>query len=186
MNIILMERYTGKLVRAFLLAILTIFTILAVVNFAILCTDETEYDSIHCMFNEESWQKNNAFNIIAGILTASAAILAITFIITEVIISNISRNYSSHILDNFLKQLTTHSVFYAWIIMATLSAMALFFIDVLDITTLFIVMILLVDGFVLSLALFVKHYHIMIQVVNPFTTIDLLGDREINYLRGVE
>jgi len=126
----------------------------------------------------------NLYTVIAGILTASAAILAITFIITEVVITNISKNYSTHVLDRYLKQATSHGVFYAWILLATFSAIFLFALDISNSVTGFMMALILVDGFIFSLILFVEHYHKMIQVVNPFTLIDVMGDEGIENIEN--
>ena len=174
----------SKFLRSFLITVLTIFTILMIVGFSITCERLNDERYSHCAYDETSWSIQNLYNVIGGILTASAAILAITFIITEVVITNISKRYSPRVLDRYLKQRTSHAVFYAWILMATFSALFLFSLDIATPLSGFIMTLILVNGFVVSLILFVEHYHKMIKVVNPFTLIDIMGNEGIENIRN--
>ncbi|MGY5148620.1 MAG: hypothetical protein ACW9W3_00985 [Candidatus Nitrosopumilus sp. bin_68KS] len=160
-------------------------TIFVIVNFGIEC-QEIPDGSQRCFFNEQKWENNDFFNVIATILTASGAILAISFFITQMVISNIGQNYSINALDSYLKKKHPHYVFSAWIIIVAFSSLSLFVLNFVPIYTSFIISLVIINGFSISLILFVRQYHDMMKLVNPYDFMDDIMETVFEHIRNVE
>lgn len=174
-----------KITVAILLMMILITTGFIFINYAIECP-ENEQTKQTCFFNEQKWEKNDYFTLISAILTASGAILAISFFITQMVISNISQNYSINALDRYLKTKHPHYVFSAWIILVAFSAIALFMLNFIPVFSSFIISLIIINGFIISLILFMRQYHDMMKLVNPYDFIDDIKYTTLDYIRNLE
>ena len=71
-------------------------------------------------FYPESFDVQGAYALLAGILSASAAVLAISFALNQIVLSNISQRYSSRLIEWYTGQPT--DVFTAFVLMVAASA----------------------------------------------------------------
>jgi len=170
---------------AVLLMMILITTGFTLINYGIECK-ENEQNKKTCFFNEPKWKENDYFTLTSAILTASGAILAISFFITQMVISNIGQNYSINALDTYLKTKHPHYVFSAWIILVAFSAVTLFILNFISIFSSFIISLIIINGFMISLILFVKQYQNMMKLVNPYDFVDDIKYTILEYIRNLK
>lgn len=164
---------------------ITITTGFTSINYAIEC-HENEQNKQTCFFNEQKWEKNDYFTLVSAILTASGAILAISFLITQLVISNISQNYSINALDRYLKMKHPHYVFSGWIMLVAFSAVTLFILNFISIFSSFIISLIIINGFIISLMLLGKQYQDMMKLVNPYDFVDDIKHTTLEYIRNLK
>lgn len=125
--------------------------------------------------NKESWKQLESNNLLLGILTASAAIVAISFTIIQMLTTDLEGKYGSY-AKSFLI-IKPNIPFLSLILVMAGSSMMLFILHSLDpVVSLFLILALL-EGFIFSLILYVQNYYDLFRLNNPFAIIDEIRNR---------
>ena len=119
----------------------------------------------------------DTLSIKIGILTASASILAIAFVVTQIIISHASEKYSPFVIDLYWKDWYTKIAFISLIIITAVCAIfAGIQYTTESIPIDFLIVISIIGGFLISLTFFTWHFYQLFKIVNP---ISLIGQLKI-------
>lgn len=133
------------------------------------------------IFNSTAWEKSDSVSLATGILAAAATILTISFVITQWMISEIAKNYNAVVLDSYIKKKVTQFSFYGFVLVTIGSSVLLLLSGTLDLLKQFILSLVMIDGFMISMILFVLHYFNVFRMINPLYTIDLIGETLHDY-----
>ena len=113
----------------------------------------------------ESFDAQGASALLAGMLSASAAILAISFTLNYVVLSNVSQRYSSRLVESYTEQLA--GVFAAFVSMVAFSAALLLALGLLPAWFAAPAVLALTVWFFAALWLFARGFIHMMRVVSP-------------------
>lgn len=121
------------------------------------------------VFDTESFGAQDTSTLLVGILTASAAILAISFTVNQVVLSSISQKYSSRLVESYAKR---HPVsFVAFVLTVAGSAVLLLARDSLYAWTTAFAWAL-TAFFLVALLFFAREFMHMMRVVSPYNFIE--------------
>ena len=137
-----------------------------------------------CLFSEQNLEENNLTIFLTSILTASSAILAISFFITQTTISNLWQNYSVGALKEFLQTKHIYQIFFVWIILVVFASVITLLLNFITIFWSFVASIFIMDVFIFSLLLFTKQYYNMISISNPYNFIDTIKASILEHIRN--
>jgi len=140
------------------------------------------------LLNNHSISFNN-FNklpitaILSTIAGALAAILAIVFAISQIIISNLSERYSPYILEKYEKDpRTTRTLFF--FVTVIVSSISLLFVNAyLRPVISFAFLSLLLFLFVYSFHLFIKYFCFLFEIINPLKFASILEKKTLEQIR---
>ena len=116
-------------------------------------------------FYPESFDAQGASALLAGILSASAAVLAISFALNQIVLSNISQRYSSRLVEWYTGQPT--DVFTAFVLMVAASAALLLALNSLPAWLAAPAVLALTLGLFAALWLFARGFMHMMRVISP-------------------
>lgn len=122
--------------------------------------------------------------ILSTIAGALAAILAIVFAISQIIISNLSERYSPYILERYKNDPKTMRTLFGFVTVITLSILLLFVNAFLPPTILFLLLSALLFGFVYSFSLFIKYFQFMFEIINPLEFASILEKESIEQIKN--
>ncbi len=145
-------------------------------------TDENPFSN--AKFNNELWVKTDFSGILLGILAAAAAIVAVAFTVTQLLMENVSQKYTPKIHEFLLEYVNPNRPFFILITVIGICARLVLFIDLLEPAIFLLVISLLVDTFLVGLLLFTQNYYDLFKVINPLSLIDLMSDKVIKNLEG--
>ena len=115
---------------------------------------------------------------------ALAAILAIVFAISQIIISNLSERYSPYILERYKNDPKTIRTLFGFVTVITLSILLLFVNAFLPPTISFLLLSVLLFGFVYSFSLFIKYFQFMFEIINPLEFAAILEKETIEQIKN--
>ena len=113
----------------------------------------------------ESFDAQGASALLAGVLSASAAILAISFTLNYVVLSNISQRYSSRLVESYTGQLA--GVFVAFVSMVAFSAALLLALNLLPAWLAASAVLVLTVYLFVALWFFARGFIHMMRVISP-------------------
>jgi len=116
-------------------------------------------------FYPESFDTQDASALLAGILSASAAVLAISFALNQIVLSNISQRYSSRLIEWYTGQPT--DVFTAFVLMVAASAALLLALNSLPAWLASAAVLALTLGLFAALWIFARGFMHMMRVISP-------------------
>ena len=121
-------------------------------------------------FNPESSEGQDASDLLVGILSASAAILAISFTLNQVILSNVSQRYSSRIVESHAEAPT--KAFGAFVFMVLGSAALLLVHDYLPAWSAAGTVLIPTLGLFVALWFFTRGFIHMKRIMSPHSFIE--------------
>ena len=132
------------------------------------------------MFDSDAFGAQDTSALLVGVLTASAAILAISFTINQVVVSGISQKYSSKLVEPHAKK---HAVsFAAFVLMVSGSAALLLAHGSLYPWIAAHLVLALTAGFFAALLLFAREFMRMARIASPY---NFIKDAQEQILAGV-
>lgn len=134
-------------------------------------------------FNVDLFNKLPITAILSTIAGALAAILAIVFAISQIIISNLLERYSPYILKRYKNDSKTMRTLFGFVMVITFSVLLLFVNAFLPPTISFMLLSALLFGFVVSFYLFIKYFHFMFEIINPLEFASILEKKPLNTLK---
>lgn len=138
------------------------------------------------IFNESLWDKVDQHDVILGIITTSAAIVAIGFSINHITYSKIFDKYASPSFQEFFDSQQLFDSYLALILIIVFSTILLLAIYVLAPTLEFLFLLILVNGFIYSLGLFYEAFHKTFVLLNKFEIIKFVTNTVITRLENLE
>ena len=135
-------------------------------------------------FNIDLFNKLPITAILSTIAGALAAILAIVFAISQIIISNLSERYSPYILERYKNDPKTIRTLFGFVTVITLSILLLFVNAFLPPAISFILLSTLLFGLVYSFSLFIKYFHFMFEIINPLEFASILEKETIEHIKN--
>jgi len=136
---------------------------------------------VSVLINQNIWDKFDSKDLLLGILTASAAILAISFTIIQLLVSNFDEKYGGY-AKSFLN-VKPNTPFLAMILVITSSSIMLFTQSLNELLAL-ILTLAVMEGFIFSLILYARNYYDLFRLMNPLSFIDEIGDTVTQNMRG--
>ena len=121
-------------------------------------------------FDSDAFEAHDTATLLVGILTASAAILAIWFTLNQMVLSNMAQKYSSKLVESYTKK--PSSVFMGFVLIVAGSASLLFGHSSLPAWFAAYAVLVLTAGFVAILWFFVREFMYMKLVVSPYNFIN--------------
>ncbi|MDY6932485.1 MAG: hypothetical protein SVJ22_11300, partial [Halobacteriota archaeon] len=115
-----------------------------------------------------------------------AAILAITFAISQIIISNLSERYSPYILETYKNDPKTKMVLFGFIIVILASVSLLIINTQISKYYSFLFLLVIFCGFVYSLIIFVDYFNFMFEIINPLEFASILKEVTIQHIEDQE
>ena len=135
------------------------------------------------VFDTESFGAQDTSTLLAGILTASAAILAISFTVNQVVLSSISQKYSSRLVESYAKR--HPASFVAFVLTVAGSAVLLLANDSLYAWTTAFAWALTVF-FLVALLFFAREFRHMMRVVSPYNFIEDAREKVLASMKEVK
>lgn len=154
---------------------LTLFAIYFILDCSLVVqTNETEQTKL--VINENFLQNLNFTQILIGISTALAAILAIVFAFSQVILSNISDKYTPYILGKYKEDKMTYLTFLIFITTIVIAIFSSIF--VVDISSVWKLGILLLIATMFGSCFFslASYFDYMFDIINPLKFIEKLKE----------
>ncbi|RJS84991.1 MFS transporter [Methanophagales archaeon] len=136
------------------------------------------------LFNIDLFNKLPITAILSTIAGALAAILAIVFAISQIIISNLSERYSPYILERYKNDPKTMRTLFGFVTVITLSILLLFINAFLPPTISFMLLSALLFGFVYSFSSFIKYFYFMFEIINPLEFASILEKETIEHIKN--
>ena len=133
-------------------------------------------------FYPESFDVQGAYALLAGILSASAAVLAISFALNQIVLSNISQRYSSRLVEWYTGQPT--DVFTAFVLMVAASAALLLALNSLPAWLAAPAVLFLTVHLFASLWLFARGFIRMMRVISPYNFIKYTQEKILAEMVG--
>lgn len=173
--------------------ILSIFLLMvAAVIFGVMALLDVQYstnpsflvNNYSISFNIGLFNKLPITAILSTIAGALAAILAIVFAISQIIISNLSERYSPYILERYKNDPKTMRTLFGFVTAITLSILLLFVNAFLPPTISFMLLSALLFGFVYSFSLFIKYFQFMFEIINPLEFASILEKETIEQIKN--
>ena len=130
----------------------------------------------------ESFDAQGASALLAGMLSASAAILAISFTLNYVVLSNVSQRYSSRLVGSYTGRLA--GVFVAFVSMVAFSAALLLAINLLPAWLAASAVLAIAVCFFAAVWLFARGFIHMMRVVSPHNFIKDAQDKIVADMVG--
>lgn len=121
-------------------------------------------------FDSGSFEAQDTPVLLAGMLAGSAAILAISFTLNQVVLSNISQRYSSKLVESYTKNPAI--AFVAFVMMVAGSAALLLAYNSLPPWLAACFVLALTSGFFVALWFFAKEFMRMMLVMSPYGFIE--------------
>ena len=133
-------------------------------------TTSTDDDRVYIktVFDEKLFKKSHFDSVLMGILTASAAIVAISFTITQIIISNISQKYSPKILEIYIQKSSPYVAFVTLILTTSGAASLLFLYHIIMPQLVAVFTPVLMVIFLISLYLFTNNLKLIFHIISPY------------------
>lgn len=138
------------------------------------------------IFNESLWNKVDQHDVILGIITTTAAIVAIGFSINHITYSKIFDNFSSRSFQEFFDSQHLFDSYLALILIIVFSIILLVVVNVIPSTLGFLFLTILVIGFIYSLALFYEAFHKTFRLLNKFEVIEEVTNRIIVRMESLD
>ncbi len=140
--------------------------------------------SYDIIFNYELWKNSDFKTFLIGILSSSAAIVAIAFTITQIIVSNVSQKYSPKILDVYFKKANPMSSFVALILTVAGAATLLSIYNSVAPQLIVIFSTVIISGFLISLILFTVNFKMIFRVISPYYFMEDIKDLIMENITG--
>ena len=166
-----------------LIAIIVLFSLMALLNIQSSTNPSFVLNNYNISFNDELFNKLPITAILSTIAGALAAILAIVFAISQIIISNLSERYSPYILERYKNDPKTMRTLFGFVTVITLSILLLFVNTFLTPAISFMLLSTLLFGFVYSFSLFIKYFQFMFEIINPLEFASILEKETIEYVK---
>jgi hypothetical protein len=135
-------------------------------------------------FNIDLFNKLPITAILSTIAGALAAILAIVFAISQIIISNLSERYSPYILERYKNDPKTMRTLFGFVTVITSSISLLLVNAFLPPTISFMLLSVLLFGFVYSFSLFIKYFYFMFEIINPLKFTSILEKKTVEQIKN--
>ncbi len=121
-------------------------------------------------FDSESFEAQDASALLAGTLAASAAILAISFTVNQVVLSSVSQRYSSRLVESYAKK---PAVSFAAFVLTVAGSAALLLVHNSPHAWIGAYFVwALAAGFFTALCFFALEFTRMVRVVSPYSFIE--------------
>ena len=127
---------------------------------------ESDEEQTYVTFDSESFEAQDTSTLLAGILTASAAILAIWFTLNQIVLSNIYQRYGSKLVESYAGVPT--GVFMVFVLMVPGSAALLFAYNSLPGWIAASAVFVLTAGLFATLWFFAQGFMRMMLVMSPY------------------
>ena len=151
-----------------------IFDLMALLNVQYSTNPSFFLNNYSISFNIDFFNKLPITAILSTIAGALAAILAIVFAISQIIISNLSERYSPYIFERYKNDPKTIRTLFGFITVITLSILLLFVNAFLPPTVSFMLLSALLLGLVYSFSLFINYFNFMFEIINPLEFASIL------------
>ena len=151
-----------------------IFDLMALFNVQYSTNPSFFLNNYSISFNIDFFNKLPITAILSTIAGALAAILAIVFAISQIIISNLSERYSPYIFKRYKNDPKTIRTLFGFITVITLSILLLFVNAFLPPTVSFMLLSALLFGLVYSFSLFINYFNFMFEIINPLEFASIL------------
>jgi len=176
---VMSDDYNIKYVKIIVYTLMTISAILA--NFTFLTYETVNLENGSeleiIVFNEQSWNLVDSSAILVGIISASAAIVAIGFSINHLTVTKLFESYASKQFGIYFKK---QKIFHVFIILIMIiiggSILLLFNESIKPPLWSYFFITSLVIGFIFSLGLFFESFYSTFRLINKFDIIDDLKE----------
>jgi len=167
-------------------AVFTIQSFIGIKTEQVITTDDSSDIKTTLYFDAEKWKQFDQSSLLMGILTASAAIAAIAFTITQMLISHISEKYSPYVLDVYVKRTNSNVPFLILIFVITSSTILLLISDLIMDSFSLMLILATVEFFIYSLISFVKNFFNVFRAINPLEFMNDMAQIVVENMTGAE
>lgn len=129
-----------------------------------------DYHAYTLSFDSEAFEAQDTTALLTGMFAASAAILAVSFTLNQIVLSNISQRYSSRLVDSYAGK--PSKIFAAFVLMVAGSAGLLLVHSSLPAWLAACAVLTLVAGLFAALVYFARGFMHMVLVISPHNFIE--------------
>jgi hypothetical protein len=177
------EKTNLFVISLYLIAITAVlFSLTALLNVQSSTNHSFLLNNYNISFNIDLFNNLPITAILSTIAGALAAILAIVFAISQIIISNLSERYSPYILERYKNDPKTMRTLFGFVTVIISSISLLLVNAFLPPTISFMLLSVLLFGFVYSFSLFIKYFYFMFEIINPLKFTSILEKKTVEQI----